>query len=395
MRNTASLVVALALALVLPAASLFAQAAPPPEQGALDQRYATDVREKVEQPHQAAMQRLNESYRVTLENSLKKAAGEGKLDDAVVWQKESKQFTETGKVPESDEPGTPAELARVRAAWRAEAARLAKVRAASLQPIQQAYIASLRLQERELTRLLKLDEAIAVRTKIDALTAELAKAAPAPAAPIAAATPAASPAPARTALNAPQPLPGGLTILPYARPAERADFYASGNNSSSVFRNGKEVLTGVDRNNFKKARVSGLKEGDVITILQNGRFSDNFIWLSAISPEGAFLFETGLDWKCYLPKNPAKWWDIKNIDKEDSPTSQTVQNEYEPLVKRAAMATPLFHGTPPIHSVLQVGNAHQPMYFYHVLTRQDLLPKQVPADTVLSGPPIPATPKKK
>jgi hypothetical protein len=393
MRSTASFPAVLALALALLGAGLFAQTAPAPEQAVLEQRYTTDLREKVEQPHQAALQRLNDSYRVTLETALKKAAGEGKLDDAVALQKESKRFAETSTVPESDEPGTPAELGKVRAAWRAEAARLAKVRAAALQPIQQAYVASLRLVEKELTRLLKLDEAIAVRTKIDALTAELAKAAPPPAAPIATATPAATPA--RTPLNAPQPLPGGLSILPYARPAERADFYASGNNSSSVYRNGKEVLTGVDRNNFKKARVSGLKEGDVITILQNGRFSDNFIWLSAISPEGAFLFETGLDWKCYLPKNQLKWWDIKNIEQEDAPTLQTVQNEYEPLVKRAAMATPLFHGTLPIHSVLQVGNAHQPMYFYHVLTRQDLLPKQVPAESVLSGPPIPATPKKK
>src|SRR4051812_38439089 len=86
MRNTTSLAAVLSLALVFSSASLMAQAPPLPELSTLDERYATELRDKVVQPHQAAMQRLNESYRVTLDTALKKAAGEGKLDEVLAWQ---------------------------------------------------------------------------------------------------------------------------------------------------------------------------------------------------------------------------------------------------------------------------------------------------------------------
>jgi hypothetical protein len=373
----AGAIILLTLALaVAGVTSMPAKAAPTPEQLALDQRYETDMATKVEEPHQAALRRLNESYRVTLETAFKKTAAEGQLEQTLALQKESKRFAESSTVPEKDEPGATAEVAKLRSAWRAEAARLAKVRAAALQPVQEAYLASLRTLEKELTRALKLDEATEVRAKITALSP-----APATAGPPAPAFAAAVPPPANTANGA----PATLTVVPFARPAERATLYASGNNKSIIFHNGKEVMNGVDRNEFTKAAV-GLKAGDVIAILQNGRPSDNFIWLSAISLSGDFLFETGLDWKCYQPKNAAKWWDIKNIQTEQPAPYFEAENNYRDLVKRAATATPLYHGTLPIRSVLQVGDRHQPMYFYHVLTGQDLLPKKLPAETVFSDP---------
>src|SRR4051812_30944127 len=107
MRKAGSVLLLLAIAVVVVrVTSMPAQAAPTPEQLALDQRYEIDMRTKVEDPHQAALRRLNDSYRLTLETALKKSAAEGELEKTLALQKESKRFAETSTVPERDEPGT-------------------------------------------------------------------------------------------------------------------------------------------------------------------------------------------------------------------------------------------------------------------------------------------------
>jgi hypothetical protein len=183
--------------------------------------------------------------------------------------------------------------------------------------------------------------------------------------------------------------PPQVTTALDARLGDRADFYASGNNKSTIFLNGREIMSSVNRDGFSKARVN-LKEGDVIAVLQTGRFSDNFLWISAISAKGEFLFETSEAWKCYLPKNAAKWWDIKNIKSEEAVTFIPETSEYRHLVKRASIATPLYHGTPPIHCGLkEEGQERPPLYFYHVITKEDLQPKRVPPELVLTDPGLP------
>ena len=187
------LLTVLLLGLSMPA---IAEVALPAEAIALQDQYDKDVREKVEAPSDASMQRLKESYRVTLDNAAKKTMSQGLLDATIVMQNEAKRFLESPTVPEVDEPGTDPEIVKLRGFWRAESARIAKVRATALSPLQQAYVTSLRALEKELTRKVKIDDAVAVRAKIEAFTAALG-APPAPAAPVPApAAPLATPAPA-------------------------------------------------------------------------------------------------------------------------------------------------------------------------------------------------------
>jgi len=88
------------------------------------------------------------------------------------------------------------------------------------------------------------------------------------------------------------------------------DLYASGNNGCVVYVNHREVMPKVMRDQASKARV-GLHEGDVIAVKSNDRFDINSFWLSCISSNGEYLFETSPQWSCYLPGDYNKWWDIK------------------------------------------------------------------------------------
>ena len=103
-----------------------------PELTTLEAAYARDVRDKVDAPQQASMQRLNDSYRLTLETTFKKTASQGLLDETVALQGELKRFNSEQKVPETDEAGVHPSVAKLRSFWRAEAARIAKVRDATL-----------------------------------------------------------------------------------------------------------------------------------------------------------------------------------------------------------------------------------------------------------------------
>jgi hypothetical protein len=161
----------------------------------LNRQYEAELRAKVEEPLNASKQRLDASYAAAVEAAFKKASAQGQLDDAVPLQNEKKAFAQSGTVPEKDEDGTRPELAKLRNSYRAEAARLARQRVVSAQPILEAHLGRLRVLEKELTKTEKLDEALEVRAQIVALaqqpTAPAATAIP----PVANATPGGLPKP--------------------------------------------------------------------------------------------------------------------------------------------------------------------------------------------------------
>ena len=200
-----------ALVAIMSASMALADVALPPEATTLQEQYDKDLREKVDGPSDAALKRLQESYRVTLETEGKKAMAQGQLDATLVMRNETKRFAESPSVPDIDEPGTPPEIVRLRGFWRAEAARIAKARATALQPFQAGYVAAMHALEKELTRGLKIDEAKAVRTKTDEFVASIVAApvtAPPPSAPPVAATP---------------PPPPAVTPAPPVSPAAKVD----------------------------------------------------------------------------------------------------------------------------------------------------------------------------
>ncbi len=337
----------------------------------LETAHAKEVSEKLDAPLLAGLQRLNDSYRLTLETAMKKAVAQGELDETLAYQTESKRFLAENNVPAQDELGLHAGVVKLRAFWRAEAARLTKIRSTALAPLDASYLASLRALEKELTRGLKLDEAQVVRARINAFSAEAAAASPEPAPAPSAVAPAVAPAAVKT----------GMTIAPFARPVDKADIYASGNNGLSVYLNNKEILPRVTRDTASKARIT-LKEGDVIAVVSHDRFDLNSIWISCLAPTGEFLFDTSPAWKSYLPAAADKWWDTGKA-KEQQPVEEAPDSqEYVDKIKKAAALTPAYHGGLPIRSTLKddTGRANYVMY---TVTKADLLPKKVDPSLVV------------
>ncbi|HEV7402169.1 MAG TPA: hypothetical protein VGO11_04550 [Chthoniobacteraceae bacterium] len=350
---------------------LFAQTpANVPDLERLETAHAKEVGEKLDAPFLAGLQRLNESFRVTLETAMKKAIAQGELDETLAYQNESKRFAAANDIPEKDEPGLHPGVAKLRSFWRAEAARLTKIRATGLPPLDAAYLANLRTLEKDLTRALKIDEAQAVRTRINTLAAQAAAAPPEPAGPPAPVAPTSAPA-------TPKP---GFTIAPFARAVDKADLYASGNNGLSICLNGKEILR-AGRDSAGKARIT-LKEGDVLAARSSDRFDINSFWISCLGPTGEFLFETSPAWKSYLPVAADKWWDTKKT-KEQQPVEEAPdKQEYVDVVKRSAALTPAYHGGQPIHSTLKEDTGRASFVMYTV-TKADLLPKKVDPSLVV------------
>jgi len=176
-----SIVTAISMAMALLGQDSNAQAPAPsaapdnPDLAKYEAFYANEVREKVDEPYQASKKTLNEAYRVSLDNAMKRISAQGLLDEAVALQKETKRFAESNSMPETDEPGTNVEVAKLRVSWRAEASRLESRRTKWLQPVTEAYVVRLRGLEKELTRAVKLDQAQQVRARADALTAQVAQ----------------------------------------------------------------------------------------------------------------------------------------------------------------------------------------------------------------------------
>src|SRR3954471_22543994 len=85
-----------------------------PDLERLETAHAKEVSEKLDAPFLAGLQRLNDSYRVTLDTALKKAIAQGELDDTLAYQTELKRFTAENNVPDQDAPGINGNVAKLR-----------------------------------------------------------------------------------------------------------------------------------------------------------------------------------------------------------------------------------------------------------------------------------------
>lgn len=331
----------------------------------LEEAYAQDLREKVDVAYTAGLQKLNDAYRAALDAALKRVIAAGSLDDAVAIKAEITRFAADATVPPDDASTPPqADVTKLRQAWRAESDRLERRRSTAARPLTLAHLERLKALEIELTRASKIEEAQAVREKRTMLAKTVEQApqpaatAPTAGAPVAAVPPAAG-------VRKP------LAIIPTARPVDRADLYASGNNHCNIRVNGKELVQAM-RDKAVKERVN-LREGTIITVQIADRFSDNSFWLSAISPNGEFLFETSERWMSYVPADVDKWWVIKGA-KEEKPSTPAVEgDEYIGLVKKSASTTPLYQGAQPIHATIEA--VKRGSFLYYVVTKEDLVPK--------------------
>jgi hypothetical protein len=155
-------------------------------------------------------------------------------------------------------------------------------------------------------------------------------------------------------------------------PSGNMDLYASGNNGCIIRINGADVIT-VRRDKAGKARV-GLQAGDLITVRLSDRFDINSFWMSCLTTNELFLFETSERWTSYIPADTEQWWLIKGAKQQKPAKFASNKREYVDLVKKSAATTPHYKYAQPICSVLNDGT--RIAYVYYVVTRNDLIPKR-------------------
>jgi hypothetical protein len=123
---------------------------------AVFKRDVTDV-------HEAELNKLKLQYLTSLETGIAKASGANDLDGAVALRNEQKRFGDTNVFPEKDEDSDAASVKQLRAAIRAQLAKLEKGRAARIKAVLAKYDQVLANAQTQLTQHQRLDDALLVK----------------------------------------------------------------------------------------------------------------------------------------------------------------------------------------------------------------------------------------
>jgi hypothetical protein len=179
----------------------------------------------------AEIDKFCQRYLATVEARLAEARKAGSLEAVILWQKEKDAVSITRQMT-ADDPNDPAALKQVRAAGRAEMAKLAQARADKTRAILARYDAALSQAQVALTQRGQIDDALRIKARRDDLAAnglpgskEALAAAPPPAAPI---PPLAAPpvVPSKLAPSTPAPaLPVGQSARLAAVEVEHANMH--------------------------------------------------------------------------------------------------------------------------------------------------------------------------
>jgi hypothetical protein len=122
------------------------------------QRDVTDV-------HEAEAKKLMLQYLNLLEEAIVKASKASDLDGAVALRTEQKRFGDTQLFPEQDEAADPAAVKQVRAAIRAQLAKLKADSAARAKALHAKYDQVLAQAQTQLTQRQRIDDALLVKAK--------------------------------------------------------------------------------------------------------------------------------------------------------------------------------------------------------------------------------------
>ncbi len=310
---------------------------------------------------EAELNKAKVQYIAALEEGIKKVSATGDLNGALALRNEQKRFGDTQHFPEQDDAADPAAVKQIRAVIRAQLAKVNADRATRAQALHTKYDAALAQAQVQLTKAQRLDDALLVQAKRDDVKGAWLSGNPAPTAPT-------------VVVKAPQPPVSTMSqpgVPIGARVAENMHIHASGNNGCHITVNGREI--GKVMRDKPSTFTRRLHEGDVIAVKLTDRYDINSFWLSCIATTGEFLFETSEQWVSYLPKNEAKWWDIKNVEKQQPARFAPDRQEYVDLVKKSAAQTPLYEGAQPVRSEITDGSRTQ--WLYYVVTKADLVRK--------------------
>ena len=117
------------------------------------------------------LEKLKQQYVAALEAAVTKASAAGDLDGAVALRNEEKRFAGTNLLPEQDEATDAATVKQIRAAVRAQIAKLDKDTAARTKALHAKYDAYLADAQSRLTKAQHLEDALLVKAKRDEVSA--------------------------------------------------------------------------------------------------------------------------------------------------------------------------------------------------------------------------------
>lgn len=324
---------------------------------------------------------LKNQYLAGLEELLETAAREGRLDDAVAIRGERDRVASGADAFASGAALTVAAMQNSRSAFAKNLAALAAERTNRAKALHARYDAILEQTQMALIQRSRTDEAVEIRTKRSQIVGQWIETRPAvaayvprPASSMVAPPPSTAPSTTPVASAPPSASPTASTAAA-APPAAEMDLYLAGSNGITVYVNRVEVIKGVNREKSTKARVA-LRAGDVIAIRNGDRWDINSFWMSCISPNKQFLFETTDRWTSFIPKDEDKWWNLDNVREEKPATVAPDRQQYVDRVKKAMKDTPFAHNAQPIRSVLKC--AGRATYLHYTVTTQDLMPKPDP-----------------
>jgi hypothetical protein len=131
--------------------------------GLIQYQYREARKETIDRLFEEKLRQLDLGYLQALDRELENTIKAGRLEDALAVRKEKETIAEASGVPASDDPGTPAEIATLRATYRAEHRKLEAERKLGLAPLAEKLAADLAAYQTLLTREGRLDDALMVK----------------------------------------------------------------------------------------------------------------------------------------------------------------------------------------------------------------------------------------
>ena len=136
-----------------------------------DAQWQAVFKRDVSDVHLTELEKLKQQYVASLEAAVTKASGAGDLDGAVALRNEEKRFAGTNVFPEQDDAADAASVKQIRAAIRAQIARLEKENAARAKSLHAKYDQVLAQTQTQLTQRQRLEDALLVKAKREEVAA--------------------------------------------------------------------------------------------------------------------------------------------------------------------------------------------------------------------------------
>lgn len=146
-----------------PAAAVPAQPAMENWIATTDAQWQAAFKRDVTDPYQSEVGKMKLQYATAVEGAIAKASGASDLDGALALRHEQKRFKDSSEIPEQDDAAEVAAVKRLRAAVRAQLARLQKEREARARSLYAKYDAVLAQAQAQLTQRQRLDDALLVK----------------------------------------------------------------------------------------------------------------------------------------------------------------------------------------------------------------------------------------